>query len=233
MKRASVPQHNPAQPPAPGPVPEENHLLELPGPGAGTTHAPPLTVVDGMTRIAAFHQSLEAEQGGVPVLRPLPHGRFTLTSVTHTTLSSLPYVQRRLRASVATSRLYRELCARVEAAEAAGQAARWRTTEVKRRARSRAAREAVLARSRWRCENPDCLLPGGRLPYRTRAGETLLEVDHLEGHASGGRDKPKFMIALCPNCHRYRTHGAEAAELTERLLAVAASLHSEEEARDM
>ncbi|MFJ6784493.1 HNH endonuclease [Streptomyces yangpuensis] len=187
-----------------------------------------MTVVDGTSRIAAIGRHCAAEQTAVPMLRPLPRVRFTLTSVTPTPLSPLPYVQRRLRARVATSRLYRELCAKVEAAKAAGKTGHWNTAERMRRPRSTDAREAVLTRSRKRCENPDCLLPGGKLPYRTHTGKTLLEVDHLEGHASGGRDEPEFMIALCPNCHRYRTHGAEAAELTERLLAVAASLHARE-----
>ncbi|MFE5718573.1 HNH endonuclease [Streptomyces erythrochromogenes] len=186
-----------------------------------------MPLVDGMSRRAALHRFAKVEHDAVPSLRPLPHGRFTLTSVTPTRLSPVPYVQRRLRASVATSRLlYRDLCAKVEAAEAAANGHHWRMTEVQRRARSKSAREAVLKRSQERCENPECLLLDGNLPYRTSTGGLLLEVDHLEGHAAGGRDQPEFMIALCPNCHANKTFGAEKAELTERLLVVAARRHA-------
>ncbi|MBT2410839.1 MULTISPECIES: HNH endonuclease signature motif containing protein [Streptomyces] len=64
------------------------------------------------------------------------------------------------------------------------------------------------------------------LPYRTKAGEPLLEVDHIDDHAGGGRDHPAAMIALCPNCHSNKTHGAERAALTERLRKVAAERHA-------
>ncbi|MFE6333938.1 HNH endonuclease signature motif containing protein [Streptomyces sp. NPDC057798] len=64
------------------------------------------------------------------------------------------------------------------------------------------------------------------LPYRTKAGEPLLEVDHIDDHAGGGRDHPTAMIALCPNCHSNKTHGAERAALTERLRKVAAERHA-------
>lgn len=93
-----------------------------------------------------------------------------------------------------------------------------------RRVRNPAARRAVVIRSGGRCENPECLLPD--LPYRTQAGEPLLEVDHIDDHADGGRDHPAAMIALCPNCHRNKTHGAERAALTERLRKVAAKRHA-------
>ncbi|MFI8367664.1 HNH endonuclease [Streptomyces sp. NPDC085466] len=58
------------------------------------------------------------------------------------------------------------------------------------------------------------------------AGATLLEADHSDNHADGGRDHPAAMIALFPNCHRNKTHGAEGPELTERLRAAASELHS-------
>ncbi|TJZ94868.1 HNH endonuclease [Actinacidiphila oryziradicis] len=63
------------------------------------------------------------------------------------------------------------------------------------------------------------------LPYRTKAGEPLLEADHIDDHAKGGRDYPSVMIALCPNCHRNKTHGQDGPALAERLRVVAASLH--------
>ncbi|MEU2130294.1 HNH endonuclease signature motif containing protein [Streptomyces sp. NPDC091387] len=69
-----------------------------------------------------------------------------------------------------------------------------------------------------------------KLPYRTTAGEPLLEADHIDDHAGGGRDHPAAMIALCPNCHANKTRGAGRAELTERLRWVAVGLHAAWEA---
>ncbi|MFF1257369.1 HNH endonuclease [Streptomyces sp. NPDC058321] len=94
-----------------------------------------------------------------------------------------------------------------------------------RRVRDYEARTAVLERSKALCENPDCLLPHGYLPYRTSAGGPLLEVDHVDEHAVGGRDHPSAMIALCPNCHANKTRGSGRATLTEQLRTVALAAH--------
>ncbi|MGA5424601.1 HNH endonuclease [Streptomyces lavendulocolor] len=141
-----------------------------------------------------------------------------------TRLFPQPYARRRMRATVSTEARYRALCRRVEARERDGADQACRRVEADRRARSSAAREAVLLRSGDRCENPECLLP--TLPYRTRAGAALLEVDHVDSHAEGGRDHPQAMVALCPNCHRNKTHGADGQALTERLRRVAVTAHA-------
>ncbi|MEV6537208.1 HNH endonuclease signature motif containing protein [Streptomyces sp. NPDC051639] len=111
---------------------------------------------------------------------------------------------------------------RAEAAEAVGRDQDRISSSIERRVRSTAAREAVLLRSQGRCENPDCLLAD--LPYRTAAGQPLLEIDHIDDHAQGGRDHPSAMIALCPNCHANKTRGAERSALRERLRGVAQAL---------
>ncbi|GAA3380764.1 hypothetical protein GCM10020367_69350 [Streptomyces sannanensis] len=67
-----------------------------------------------------------------------------------------------------------------------------------------------------------CLLRA--LPYRATAGGYLLEVDHIDDHALGGRDHPSAMIALCPNCHANKTRGTNRTALRERLRAVAREL---------
>jgi 5-methylcytosine-specific restriction endonuclease McrA len=61
----------------------------------------------------------------------------------------------------------------------------------------------------------------------SKAGESLLEVDHIDDHAKGGRDHPAAMIALCPNCHKIKTHGRTGPALTARLRAVAWRRHHE------
>ncbi|MFE2640780.1 HNH endonuclease [Streptomyces scopuliridis] len=116
------------------------------------------------------------------------------------------------------------MCRRIIDWEQAGRDQRRRRTAVDRRVRNAEARRAVVLRSKGRCENPECLLPG--LPYRTVAGAPLLEADHIDDHAAGGRDHPAAMIALCPNCHRNKTHGADRERLTECLRQEAARLHA-------
>ncbi|MFJ4473126.1 HNH endonuclease [Streptomyces sp. NPDC089424] len=117
---------------------------------------------------------------------------------------------------------YRELRRRVEEREADGRHQSRTTTVGMRRVRDSDAREAVLLRSGGLCENPWCLLRA--LPYRTAAGGCLLEVDHIDDHALGGRDHPSAMIALCPNCHAHKTRGADRTELRERLRSAAVEL---------
>ncbi|MFF3467602.1 HNH endonuclease [Streptomyces sp. NPDC002619] len=134
-----------------------------------------------------------------------------------------PFARRKFRARTVPRReRYRELRRRVEEREADGRHQEHAVTAGIRRVRDREAREAVLLRSEGLCENPWCLLPA--LPYRTAAGGYLLEVDHIDDHALGGRDHPSTMIALCPNCHANKTRGADRTVLRERLRTVAREL---------
>ncbi|MFE6153606.1 HNH endonuclease [Streptomyces sp. NPDC057889] len=144
-----------------------------------------------------------------------------------TSLGPQPF--RRIRArTVPRQERYRELRRRVEEREAAGRHQEHALTAGTRRVRDREARDAVLLRSNGLCENPLCLLRA--LPYRTTAGGYLLEVDHIDDHALGGRDHPSAMIALCPNCHANKTRGADRTALRERLRPVAMELDA---AQDM
>jgi 5-methylcytosine-specific restriction enzyme A len=87
--------------------------------------------------------------------------------------------------------------------------------------RSRAARRAVILRSKGRCENPDC---SGDIEDVTDRGQPLLEVDHIQDLALGGEDNPAQMIVLCPNCHTIKTHGRTREQLHRRLFIVAENL---------
>ncbi|MBG7698748.1 HNH endonuclease [Streptomyces sp. MC1] len=118
---------------------------------------------------------------------------------------------------------YNAACDALWEREAAGRHEVRRATTTGRRDRDDAARRAVLRRSEGRCESPECLLPD--LQYRTTTGEPLLEVDHIDNYAAGGRDYPSAMIALCPNCHANKTRGADQDELRERLRVVALRCH--------
>jgi 5-methylcytosine-specific restriction endonuclease McrA len=134
-----------------------------------------------------------------------------------------PLARRRMRVKTVSRRArYVELRQRAEAREENGRDQDRASTTGEHRVRDGGAREAVLLRSEGRCESPDCLLPA--LPYRTKAGQPLLEIDHIDDHAAGGRDHPSAMIALCPNCHANKTRGADGAALRERLRVVAKAL---------
>jgi hypothetical protein len=82
-----------------------------------------------------------------------------------------------------------------------------------RRLCERAARRAVILRSKGRCENPGCT---GDIKDVTDRGEPLLEVDHIQDIAKGGPDNPVQMIALCPNCHTIKTHGRSREQLRRK-----------------
>ncbi|MFI6695360.1 HNH endonuclease [Streptomyces sp. NPDC050433] len=85
------------------------------------------------------------------------------------------------------------------------------------------ARRAVLMRSQGRCENPAC---GGQPGDLTDDGQAILEVDHVERIAEGGRDHPAQMVALCPNCHAMKERGAGRAALRSNLMDVARRRHN-------
>ncbi|MET8080582.1 HNH endonuclease signature motif containing protein [Streptomyces sp. NPDC005303] len=89
--------------------------------------------------------------------------------------------------------------------------------------RLRDARRAVLVRAQGRCENPTC---GGQPADVTDDGQAILEVDHVERIAEGGRDHPSQMVALCPNCHAMKERGATRAALRFVLLDVAKHGHT-------
>ncbi|WP_454314387.1 HNH endonuclease signature motif containing protein [Streptomyces phaeoluteigriseus] len=178
----------------------------------GAPSPQPLWFMNGQTRardLLSINQVLDAAE------HPTTPGELRLREE--------PFAHRKMRAKTVPWRArYRELRRRAETVEAAGRDQDRVFTSGERRVRSGAARDAVLLRSRGRCENPDCLL--AVLPYRSAAGQPLLEIDHIDDHAQGGRDHPVAMIALCPNCHANKTRGADRSALRERLRGVAEAL---------
>ncbi|MFB9591999.1 HNH endonuclease [Streptomyces racemochromogenes] len=84
------------------------------------------------------------------------------------------------------------------------------------------ARRAVLMRAQGRCENPAC---GGQPADVTDDGQAILEVDHIERIAEGGRDHPVQMVALCPNCHAMKDRGTSRKALRALLRQVASTEH--------
>jgi 5-methylcytosine-specific restriction protein A len=78
--------------------------------------------------------------------------------------------------------------------------------------RSREIRTYVLARANGHCEA--CLHPA---PFLALGGNPYLEPHHIRRLGDGGPDDPRFMAALCPNCHRQIHHGADGRGMNERL----------------
>ncbi|WP_369186201.1 HNH endonuclease signature motif containing protein [Streptomyces sp. R08] len=115
---------------------------------------------------------------------------------------------------------YRRLVAVVERKEAAARGKR--VAGSARPVRIPEARRAVLERCEGRCENPGC---AGQPDDVTDNNLALLEVDHADEIAHGGRDHPRVMVALCPNCHAVKTRGRTRAQLAKVLREVAERAH--------
>lgn len=72
--------------------------------------------------------------------------------------------------------------------------------------RSRDVRNYVLARAAGKCEG--CTAPA---PFKRKDGSPYLEPHHIRRVSDGGPDDPRFVISLCPNCHR-RVHAGTDGE---------------------
>lgn len=67
-------------------------------------------------------------------------------------------------------------------------------------ARAEATRGAVLQRANGYCEGCGIIAP-----FQTADGTPYLEPHRVRRKTDGGADDPRWVIALCPNCHR-RVH---------------------------
>ncbi|MFH1723241.1 MAG: HNH endonuclease [Elusimicrobiota bacterium] len=87
--------------------------------------------------------------------------------------------------------------------------------ERKARVCQRSERIKIYARKRagGRCEG--C---GAAAPFADRRGRPYLEVHHMRRLSDGGPDHPRYLAALCPNCHRRAHLSKEAPELNRVLL---------------
>jgi 5-methylcytosine-specific restriction protein A len=78
--------------------------------------------------------------------------------------------------------------------------------------RSLTVKEYVLARAAGRCE---CC--GGAAPFQTPKGRPYLEPHHTNMISEGGPDHPRWVAAVCPNCHREIHYGARGDGLNNEL----------------
>jgi predicted HNH restriction endonuclease len=78
------------------------------------------------------------------------------------------------------------------------------------RRRSKAIRVYVLKRASGVCEG--C---GSPAPFKKVSGQPYLEPHHIRRLADGGPDHPRWVVAVCPNCHRRAHHAADAAKYNQ------------------
>lgn len=78
--------------------------------------------------------------------------------------------------------------------------------------RSKAVQVYVKRRADGTCEG--C---GKDAPFMTPKGRPYLEAHHVRRVSDGGPDHPRWVIALCPNCHRRVHHGQNGEEYNEWL----------------
>ena len=79
-------------------------------------------------------------------------------------------------------------------------------------ARSATVKEYVLARADGKCES--CLKPA---PFVRKGGHPYLEPHHTKRLADDGPDDPRWVGAVCPNCHREIHSGIDGAQLNLKL----------------
>jgi 5-methylcytosine-specific restriction enzyme A len=80
--------------------------------------------------------------------------------------------------------------------------------------RSQDVKRYVLLRESGKCRG--CL----RLaPFVNRQGQPYLECHHTNRLSDGGLDHPRYVVALCPNCHREVHIGENGNALNDRLRA--------------
>jgi 5-methylcytosine-specific restriction protein A len=78
--------------------------------------------------------------------------------------------------------------------------------------RSQKVKAYVLSRAKGKCES--CEKPA---PFTTRSGLPYLEPHHINRLSDGGLDHPKFMAAICPDCHREIHFGSNGEAKNEAL----------------
>ncbi|WP_414681082.1 HNH endonuclease [Longimicrobium sp.] len=78
--------------------------------------------------------------------------------------------------------------------------------------RSTVVKAYVLRRANGICEG--CRAPA---PFEGVKGAPYLEPHHIRRRADDGPDHPRWVVALCPNCHARVHHGVDGQEYNKFL----------------
>ena len=89
-------------------------------------------------------------------------------------------------------------------------------------ARSECVRVYVLRRAGGICEG--C---GKEAPFLAMNERPFLETHHMRRVADGGPDHPRWVIALCPNCHQRVHHGKDGSLFNQELALRVAKIEGE------
>lgn len=87
--------------------------------------------------------------------------------------------------------------------------------------RNETIRTYVLRRAEGHCER--CATAA---PFKTKDRLPYLEPHHIRRLSDGGPDDPRFMAALCPNCHRMIHYGIDGPKANAELTNVVAKKES-------
>lgn len=63
-------------------------------------------------------------------------------------------------------------------------------------------------------------------PFQTADGRPYLETHHIRRLSDGGPDHPRWVVAVCPNCHRRAHYALDGTTYNEHLNAVAEGLEA-------
>lgn len=89
------------------------------------------------------------------------------------------------------------------------------------RKRSDAVKQYVLKRAMGICEG--CKRPA---PFITPDGNPYLEPHHIRRLSDGGPDHPRWVVAVCANCHRRAHHSCDAIAFNQELGDLAGRLEA-------
>jgi 5-methylcytosine-specific restriction protein A len=111
---------------------------------------------------------------------------------------------------------------RVRALDAAKTKPREANRSVTLYERSIIVRDYVLARANGRCEH--CFEAA---PFIKENGRPFLEAHHIRRLTDGGPDDPRFMIGVCPNCHRAAHYSVDKLAINKKMQAEVAKQEKE------
>lgn len=85
---------------------------------------------------------------------------------------------------------------------------------------SRISRDKIIREYALQRANGYCEYCGSKAPFVTKKLRPYLEVHHIYRLSDGGPDDPKWVIALCPNCHRRAHYGKDADKIKEEMAKI-------------
>jgi 5-methylcytosine-specific restriction protein A len=64
-------------------------------------------------------------------------------------------------------------------------------------------------------------------PFATAKGRPYIECHHIHRLSDGGPDHPRWVVGVCPNCHKRAHYSSDAKEYNKQLDAIVKDLEDE------